>query len=345
MMDRITRARSLTALGATGVAATLPRRARAASAISIGQIGNSIAFFPLFVARNEGYFRDAGLDVTLTTFQSGTLVGTAMTSGSIDIGCGVITDVFALLRAGRNAKVIGSLVDGYYIDIIASNQLLAAAKISRASKLNDRIQALKGKKIGITGPGSGTEALILYLLKSRNIDPTRDVELVNMGTDQGAIVIAMRTGRIDGVSFAWPLSMIAETQNVGKALIVPAAGDVPAMKSQVQGVIYTRDDVLTRREPDTVAFVHAIARAESVIRADPTRMRGLLKQYNANMSDASVDLLFDAYLPTLPNQARVGVAQYERAVAFHRAIGYVGTTGVNYGEVVASGIIDKALRS
>ena len=343
-MQMLTRSRSLGALAA-GVAATaLPHRARAATAFSAGQIGNSIGFFPLYVAQNQGFFRDAGLDVTITAFQSGTLVGTAMTSGSVDIGCGVITDVFALLRAGRSAKVVGSLVDGYYIDIIASNQMLAATKLSRASRLNDRIDALRGKKIGITGPGSGTEALIVYLLKSRNIDPTRDVELVNMGTDQAAILVAMRTGRIDGVSFAWPLSMIAETQNVGQGFIVPAAGDVPAMRGEVQGVMYAREDVLGRKENEIVGFVRAIGRAEALIRQDPVRMRGLLKQYDANMSDASIDKLFAAYLPALPNQARVGVASYEKAVAFHRAIGYIAGSGNNYGDVVASYIIDKALR-
>jgi len=341
----MTRSRSLAALAAGAAAALAPRPLRAATAIGVGQIGNSIAFFPLFVARSAGYFRDAGLDVNLTVLQSGALVGTAVTSGSVEVGCGVITDVFQLLHAGRACKVIGSLVDGYYIDIIASNQMLAATKVSRTSRLSDRIDALRGKKIGITGPGSGTEALLNYLLRSRHIDETRDLEVVNMGTDQAAIIAAMRAGRIDGVSFAWPLTMIAEAQNVGKGLIMPAEGDVPAMKGQVQGTMYARPDVIDRREADLVAFVHAIARAEQTIRSDPAGSRGLLKQYNANMSDAAIDALFTAYLPTLPNQARVGVASYERALAFHRILGFVGPSGNNYGEVVASGIIDKALRS
>lgn len=344
-MDQMNRSRSLTALAAGAAAVALPLRARAATTVNVGQIGNSIAFFPVFVARSEGYFRDAGIDVNLTALSSGTLVGTAVTSGSVDIGCGVITDVFQLLHAGRACKVIGSLVDGYYIDIVVSNQMLAATKVSRKSRLSDRIDALRGKKIGITGPGSGTEALLLFLLKNRHIDPTRDLELVNMGTDQGSIITAMKAGRIDGVSFAWPLTMIAEAQNVGKGLIMPAEGDVPAMKGQVQGTIYARPDVIDRKEGDLVAFVHAIGRAEQLIRSDPNRSRGLLKQYNANLSDVSIDALFTAYVPTIPNQARVGVASYEKALAFHRELGFVGPNGNNYGDVVASGIIDKALRS
>jgi NitT/TauT family transport system substrate-binding protein len=344
-MTMLSRSRSLTVLAAGAAAAAIPVGARAATAVNVGQIGNSIAFFPLFVAKNEGYFRDAGLDINLTVLSSGTLVGTAVTSGSVDIGCGVITDVFQLLHAGRACKVIGSLVDGYYIDIVASNQMLAATKLSRASRLSDRIDALRGKKIGITGPGSGTEALLQFLLRSRHIDATRDLEIVNMGTDQGSIIAAMRTGRIDGVSFAWPLTMIAEAQNVGKGFIMPAEGDVQAMKGQIQGAMYARPDVIDHREGDLAAFVHAIGRAEALIRTDPARSRGMLKQYNANMSDASIDALFTAYVPTIPNQARVGVASYEKALAFHRSLDFVGPNGNNFGEVVANNVIDRALRS
>ena len=215
----ITRARAITTLAAGAAAATLPLAARAANTpLSTGQVGKSIAFFPIFVAAQQGYFTDAGLDVTTTIFQTGQLVGAAMTSGSVDVGTSLMTDVFALLKANRPTQVIGSLVDGYYVDIIASNKLLADTKTSRASKLADKIRALKGKKIGITGPGSGTEALVVYLFKTAGLDTTRDAELVNVGADQASIIAALSSNRIDAVSFAWPLSMMRASQGRRKAL-------------------------------------------------------------------------------------------------------------------------------
>ena len=133
----VTRSHILRTLGGAAAVAGFPSIARAVSVdVSIGQIGNnSIAFFPIFVAQHEGYFRDAGLNITVNVFQSGAVVGAAMTSGSIDIGCSVMTDVFSLLKAGRPVKVIGSLVNGYYVDIIGSNAFLTAAKVSRSTPL------------------------------------------------------------------------------------------------------------------------------------------------------------------------------------------------------------------
>ncbi len=341
-----TRKRALTAVAGAAAMAGFPSIARSATeSLQVGQIGNSVAFFPVFVAAQLGYYKDAGLDVTATSFSSGTLVGTAVTSNSIDIGNSVITDVFALLKANRPVKLIGSLCNAYYIDIVASNQFLEATKLSRASKLADKINALKGKKVGITGPGSGTQALVDYLFKLQGLDSTRDVELVNVGADQGAVLQTLKTGRIDAVSFAWPMSMIAEANNVGKALIVPAAGDVPSMRDQVQGVIYAKPDMLAKRGNAIIAYVHAIGRAEAFLHKNSGQARALLKQYDGALSDTAIDALLVAYLPVLPQQPDIAANSYEKALQFHRLTGFAGPSGNAYADVVDTNTMLRAIRN
>ena len=342
----LSRPRALSIL-AGGFAATLPSVVRAAApqAVSVGQIGTSVAFFPLYVADKLGYFKAANLDVTITAFQSGTLVGTAVTSNSIDIGASVITDVFALLKANRPVKLVGALVNGYYVDIIASTAFLDATKTSRATKLPDKVAALKGKKIGITGPGSGTQALVDYLFRTNGLDSTRDAELVNVGADQASIIQALRGGRIDAVSFAWPLSMIAEVTGVGKAYIVPALGDVPSMREQLQGVIYAKPDVIAKRTDAVVAFVHAIGRAEAYLHRNTGRARPLLKAYDAALNDEAVTALLAAYLSVLPQQPQIAANDYEKALDFHRITGFAAASGNSYADVVDASTIIKALHS
>ena len=342
----ISRHHALGLIAGAGAAAALPSVARAATnqALSVGQIGNSVAFFPNFVAQKQGFFADGGLDVTITPFASGTLVGTAVTSNSVDIGTSVITDVFSLLKADRPVKLVGSLCNGYYVDITASNQFLDATKLTRSSPLEAKIKALKGKKIGINGPGSGTEALVNYLLKSQNIDPQRDVELVNIGADQGSILTTLKTGRIDCVSFAWPLSMLALTNNIGRPFIMPAEGDVPAMRDQIQGVIYVKPDMLAKRPDAVIAFVHAIARAEAYLHRNQAAARALLKQYDSALSDPAIDLLLEAYLPVLPQQPDIPAGSYDKALQFHRTTGFAGPNGNAYKDVVDTATVQKALR-
>jgi NitT/TauT family transport system substrate-binding protein len=343
----ISRQHALGIIGGAAAAAALPATARAAAPqpLSVGQIGNSVAFFPNYVAQSQGFFKDAGLDVTITPFASGTLVGTAVTSNSVEIGTSVITDVFALLKANRPVKLVGSLCDGYYVDITASNQFLDAVKLTRSSPLAAKILSLKGKKIGINGPGSGTQALVEYLLRQQNLDPQRDVELVNIGADQGSILTTLKTGRIDAVSFAWPLSMLAQTNNIGKPYIMPAEGDVPSMREQIQGVIYVKPDMLSRRPDAVVAFVRAIARAERLLHRNTSLARTLLKQYDNALSDPAIDLLLAAYLPVLPQEADIAANSYEKALQFHRLTGFAGPTGNSYADVVDTTTLLKAMRT
>lgn len=342
---KISRKSALTALAGAASAVAVPSIVRSATqSLQVGQIGNSVAFFPIYVADKMGYYKDAGLDVTATRFSTGTLVGTAVTSNSVDIGNSVITDVFALLKANRPVKLIGSLCNAYYIDIVASNQFLAATKLTRSSPLADKINALKGKKLGITGPGSGTQALVDYLFRVQGLDSTRDVELVNVGADQAAVLQTMKTGRIDAVSFAWPMSMIAEANNVGKAFIVPAAGDVPSMRDQIQGVIYAKADLIAKRQDAVVAYVHAIGRAEAYLHANANQARGLLKDYDGALSDAATTALLAAYLPALPRQPDIDAGSFEKALQFHRLTGFAGPSGDTYSEIVDSTTMLKAMR-
>jgi NitT/TauT family transport system substrate-binding protein len=343
----ISRHHALGIIAGAAAAAAIPSIGRAAAPqpLSVGQIGNSVAFFPNFVAQNKGFFKDNGLDVTITPFASGTLVGTAVTSNSVEIGTSVITDVFALLKANRPVKLVGSLCDGYYVDITASNQFLDATKLTRASKLSDKILALKGKKIGINGPGSGTQALVEYLLGLQGLDPQRDVELVNIGADQGSILTTLKTGRIDCVSFAWPLSMLAQTNNIGKGYIMPAEGDVPTMRGQVQGVIYVKPDLLAKREDAVIAFVRSIGQAETYLRKNPGQARNLLKQYDNALSDPAIDLLLAAYLPVIPQQADIDPTSYAKALRFHRITGFATQTGNEYADIVDRSVLLKAMRT
>jgi ABC-type nitrate/sulfonate/bicarbonate transport system substrate-binding protein len=343
----LSRHSALTAI-AGGLAATaLPSVVRAATpqAVSVGQIGTSVAFFPLYVADKLGYYKAANLDVTITSFQSGTLVGTAVTSNSIDIGASVITDVFALLKASRPVKIVGSLVNGYYVDIITANQFLDATKTSRATKLADKVAALKNKRIGITGPGSGTQALVDYLFRTNGLDSTRDAELVNVGVDQSSIIQSLKGGRIDAVSFAWPLSMIAEAAGVGKAYIMPALGDVPSMRGEIQGVIYVKPDLLAKRQDAVVAFVHAIGRAEAYLHRNPAQARAMLKDYDSALNDTAISALLAAYLPVLPQQPDIPANAYEKALDFHRLTGFAAPSGNEYADVVDATTIIKALHA
>jgi len=341
----IPRRRFLQSAAALSVAPAFARPAAAAGVteLAVGSIGHSIAHFPLYVGAQLGYFQQNGVDIgKVTEFSTGALVGTAVTAGSLDIGSSVITDVFSLAKAGRSVKILSVSANSYYIDIVGSKAFLQATKLNEKSSIADRIRALRGKNIGVTGPGSGTEALVLYLLKLGTIDRTRDVQLVNVGANIPAVLATLRSGRVDLVSFAWPLGQQAQVEDIGEIFISPAHGDLPEMTHEIQGVVFTTQDEIDKKRAAVSGFIRGYAKACTTILKDPARSRDLLKGFYPNLDPKALDLTLDVYRSTSvssnPMPSEVG---FLRAIKFHQAAGLISEPYA-YNDLIATKVIADA---
>lgn len=308
--------------------------------LNVGQISDSVAFFPLFVAEQEGYFKAEGLTLgERPRLGTGAKLAAAVQSGSIDVAGGVMTDAFNLYKTNNKARVIGSLVDAYYVDIIAGSGISSAGD---SAPLTERIQALRGKKIGMTGPGSGTEALVNYLFKQANLDPKRDATLVNLGADASAAIGALKAGRVDALSFFQPIGQQAVATGVGRVYISPARGDVPALKDVIHGALFTTQDVIDRKGKAVAAFLRAIAKAEQNINGDPAKASELLQQYQKTMNAQTVQALVPVLQAEIPDAPTPTDANYNVSADFHRQTGLVPTTPP-FADIVPSEWIASAL--
>jgi ABC-type nitrate/sulfonate/bicarbonate transport system substrate-binding protein len=126
---------------------------------------------------------------------------------------------------------------------------------------------------------------------------------------------------------------------------MPALGDVPTMREQIQSVIYAKPDVIAKRNDMVVAFVHAVGRAEAYLHRNAAQARTLLKAYDPELNDEAINALLVAYLPVLPQQPQIAANNYEKALDFHRITGFAGPSGNAYADVVDASTIIKALHS
>lgn len=287
--------------------------------LNVGQISNSVAFFPLHVAEEEGFFEDEGLTLgERPRLGTGAKLSAALLGGSIDVAAGVMTDPLSLATTAREPKLVANLVNEYYVDVIVGNDFAGAPA---DADLNTKIEALKGKKIGITGPGSGTEALIVYLFDQVGLDPATDAELVNLGAQASSAIGALKSGQVDALSFFQPIGQAVEAQDVGSIYISPTRGDIPAMAGQTHGVAFTTTQVLENKRAAIEAFTRAIGKAEALIHDDPAKSKELFVAYQDALDPATVDALMpvlEAEVPTEPTFTEEG---YQKAADFHTSSG------------------------
>lgn len=303
--------------------------------IRVGLSSKSPTMLALFVALRNGYFAGEGVTVAEPTIlPSGAKLAAAVVGGSIDVGIGVTPDVFNLHATGKPVKIIGSVYPSYYVDIVAGPGIQTPAD----ADLDTRTKALQGRKIGITGPGSGTEALVKYLFGKVGLDPATDAELVSLGSDPSSALNALRSGQVDALSHVLSIGQQAETDGVGRLYISPGRGDIPALDGAVHGVAYTLQPVIDNQRADVTAFLRALRRGMDHVRTEPDSAKRILADYLSGMSPAVIDSLLPIVSAHTPDSLAVDEEGYRAEAKMLSETGLVQGTAPPLDAVVATGL-------
>lgn len=147
--------------------------------------GRAFAFLPLRIGVYEGFFAKNGIDIQVTDFGGGAKLQQAMVAGGIDLAVSAGTDM-AFIAKGAPEKAVAAAGNGTSLGIVVP--YASSAKTP---------SGLKGKKIGVTTPGSFTEWLLKGFMRQHGWGP-QDVKIVYVGniTNEIALLTANRIGGV-----------------------------------------------------------------------------------------------------------------------------------------------------
>ena len=170
------------AFGAPVAAST----AFAAATLNVGKAdANASPILPVNVGDKLGIFAKHGLDLKIADFTGGSKLVQAMVAGSIDIG--VAAGPLMALTA-KGAPVLAICNDAPPIPFIG-------IAVPWDSPIHS-IDQLKGKKIGISSPGSLTDWLARELARTQGWGP-QGVAAIAIGNGATGVIAAFRTHAID----------------------------------------------------------------------------------------------------------------------------------------------------
>src|ERR1700712_1345267 len=150
---------------------------------------NLLYYLPLTIAESLGYFKAEGLEVTIADFAGGSRALQAMIGGSADVVSGAFEHTI-------NMQVKGQRLRAFALQGRAPQIVLG---VNPKTMPNFKSVAdLKGKKLGVTAPGSSTNVLANFVLAKSGLKPS-DVSIIGVGAGSGAVA-AMRSGQIDAIS-------------------------------------------------------------------------------------------------------------------------------------------------
>ena len=147
--------------------------------VTLNEVAHSIFYAPQYVAIEEGYFKDEGLDLTLVTGFGADKTMTAVISGEADIGF-----------MGAEASV--SYQEGATDPVVNFAQLTQRAGnflVAREEMPDFKWEDLKGKKILGGRKGGMPEMVFEYILRKNGLDPQKDLT-IDQSIDFGSTAAA-----------------------------------------------------------------------------------------------------------------------------------------------------------
>ncbi len=218
---------------------------------------NLLYYLPLTIAESLGYFKTEGLDITIPDFAGGSRALQAMIGGSADMVSGAFEHTIIMQVKGQRLRAFALQGRAPQIVLGVNPKTMPNFK---------SVTELKGKKLGVTAPGSSTNVLANFVLGKAGLKPG-DVSIIGVGAGSGAVA-AMRAGQIDAISNLDPvitllarsgdLKIVSDTRVVAEADKV-FGGPMPA------ACLYASQSFIDKHPLTVQAVTNAIVRADKWI--------------------------------------------------------------------------------
>jgi len=248
-----------------------------ADKIRIGYVPIAVTL-PLFVANDEGYFKEQGFEVEMVRFASSNEVGNAGTTGQVDILSAASNVVFDIgfVSNNRHKLILPNLYtnkQGNITDYILVSDTLNIKTITD----------LKGKKIGIF-PGSVIKVFCTLILEKYGLNKN-EYTLIELSPKDWAA--ALQTKQIDALSALEPQASQLMIDKIGFPI---AAGFYAQLMPNVplSGNWISEDFYNKYGDEAAEKIIIAVDKAVDFINKNPEKAKEYLVKY-ANVREDVVN--------------------------------------------------------
>ena len=155
--------------------------------VVLNEVAHSIFYAPMYVAIEEGYFEEEGIDLELVTGFGADKTMTALLTGEADIGfMGPETTVYTYQEG----------MEDYAVNFAQLTQRAGNFLVGREENAAFSWDSIKGSTVLGGRAGGMPEMVFEYVLKKHNIDPKKDLT-IDQSIDFGSTAAAFSGGQGD----------------------------------------------------------------------------------------------------------------------------------------------------
>jgi NitT/TauT family transport system substrate-binding protein len=252
--------------------------------VRIGYSSISGAYTPIWVAHDAGYFAKEGLQDDIILIPSGTQLAQVTVAGEIDIGSLNGSSAIAAALQGADLKIIGNSGNKMVFSLYARPEIKT-------------VEGLKGKRIGITRFGSAPDISVRYALRKYNINPDKDLTLIQLGF-MATVAAGLQGGSIEGGVVSPPTQFAIDKAGFKELISITDmdfAFPNPALVA-VGSIIRSKPDVINR-------FMRAYTRGIHRARTDREFTYKSMAKYTKIQDQAVLQKAYDFYMSKVLEKA------------------------------------------
>jgi ABC-type nitrate/sulfonate/bicarbonate transport system substrate-binding protein len=221
-------------------------------------------FLNYFWALDNGYFQDAGINVTSIMAKNGPMASQAVVSGEADVGTDNLARVFKL--RSKDADVVAFAVFNVGIEqtLVLSTELMKS--LPPNPSVDEAVKAMRGRKIAVSGPGTAQDLILRHLLRSRGLNPDQYLHLINLASSPALYIESIRNKVIDGLMTTEPIISEVVNSGAGKVVFTTLRDMPPAARLPYQ-VAFASGPVVATKKEALAAFSRALGRASAALKA------------------------------------------------------------------------------
>jgi NitT/TauT family transport system substrate-binding protein len=249
--------------------------------VKIGVIP-AIAFAPVYIAIEQGYFEDADIKVETQVMQNAAAIAPAVINGQLQFGTAASSPFIAASAKGLPLLAVAGMSE----NTDTSND--GAFMVGQGSPVN-RPRDLEGRAVAINGVAALPHVAIQEAIRKDGGDPSK-VNFVVMGFPE--MPGALAEGRVDAVGVTEPFT--SAILNQGGRLLTRAYAEAFVDKAPIS-MLFTAGPFAETNPDVTRKVQHAIGRAVDDAKRDPELVARVMTKHGGIPPEAFESMTLSPY--------------------------------------------------
>ncbi|MBI3078940.1 MAG: ABC transporter substrate-binding protein [Deltaproteobacteria bacterium] len=289
--------------------------------VALAQAAPGLSFAPVYVARSKGFFEEEGIQLTWELVKGSAAAVAAVINGEVQAIALGSPDPIRAVERGLDVLVIGGISTAVTINWAVARKFVAGKPVTPKSPIRERVQALKGARIGVATVAGPPTQFGRYFFKLYGLNPDQDAEftVVGMGATR---ITALKRGLVDVIIGGIPDAEVTEHEGYGLVWI-NMAEDVPIFREFIYQTLTVKREWAERNPRVAEGIARAVGRGNNFIQDSLEEAKRGLQRMMPDLAPAVLELAMNNARAAFGRDGRMTEAMWRSALTVFQASGLI----------------------